>query len=119
MKILKNFKKIMGGILIGFISGLLGAGGGMLAVPILEKTGIKGKDAHANAVAIILPVALTGAIFYLLDGRVKISDATPYMIFGVIGAITATFVLKKISVFWLKILFSLFMIWAGVRLIFK
>lgn len=119
MKILKNFKKIISGIFVGFISGLLGAGGGMLAVPLLEKTGIKGKDAHANAVAVILPLALTGAVFYLLDGRVKINDATPYMFFGVIGSVAATFVLKKISVVWLKVLFSLFMVWAGVRLIIK
>ena len=109
----------MGGIITGFVSGLLGAGGGMLAVPILEKSGIKGKDAHANAVAVILPLAAVSAVFYLLDGRVKISDATPYMFFGVIGSVAATFVLKKISVVWLKVLFSLFMIWAGVRLLIK
>ncbi len=119
MNNLKNFKKIAGGIFIGFISGLLGAGGGMLAVPILEKAGIKGKEAHANAVAVILPIALASAVFYLLDGRVKLTDAVPFMFFGVIGSITATVVLKKISVIWLKVLFSLFMIWAGVRLIIK
>ena len=38
------------GLGIGLINGLLGAGGGMLAVPLLKKMGLSQKQAHANAV---------------------------------------------------------------------
>ena len=43
------------GFFIGIINGLLGAGGGMLAVPALKKLGLSQKDAHRNALAVILP----------------------------------------------------------------
>ena len=35
------------GLAIGIINGLLGAGGGMIAVPLLQKLGLDRKQAHA------------------------------------------------------------------------
>ena len=40
------------GLLTGIVSSLLGAGGGMIAVPSLKKAGLETKEAHANAVAV-------------------------------------------------------------------
>ncbi len=120
--ILKNKPKILSfafGIAIGIANGMLGAGGGMIAVPALKKTGLDQKDAHANAVAVILPVALISSIFYYIEGRVVLTDALPFIPAGVIGSLFATFLLKKISPVWLKGIFSGFMIWAGVRLFLR
>ncbi len=110
---------IFGSILIGFVNGLLGAGGGMLAVPVLEKHGIKRKNAHASAVAAILPISLLSAVLYLMNGSVTVGDAVKYIPWGLIGAALGTFVLKKLPDKWLRIIFSLFMIWAGIRIFMR
>ena len=51
----ENIKKIFAGVCIGIVNGLFGAGGGMIAVPILKYMGFERKDAHKNAIAVILP----------------------------------------------------------------
>lgn len=122
--LVKNMKKnkilsFAFGIAIGIANGMLGAGGGMIAVPALKKTGLDQRKAHANAVAVILPVAVVSSIVYYIEGRMSIADALPFIPAGVIGSLLATFILKKISPIWLKGIFSAFMIWAGVRLFLK
>lgn len=106
------------GLFSGIINGLLGAGGGMLAVPTL-KTQIEPKKAHATTVAIIMPMCLVSSIWYLIAGRVTVRDALPYAPYGVIGAIIGAFFLTKIKANQLRIIFSLLMIWAGIRMIIK
>ena len=122
VKVMKKKSKILSfafGIAIGIANGMLGAGGGMIAVPALKRTGLEQRKAHANAVAVILPVAAISSIVYYIEGRMNIADALPCMPAGVIGSLVATVLLKKISPVWLKGIFSAFMIWAGVRLFLK
>ena len=52
------------GALVGIVNVLLGAGGGILAVPILKKCGLTQKQAQANAVAVILPLTIISFIIY-------------------------------------------------------
>lgn len=108
-----------GGFLIGVVNGLLGAGGGMLAVPLLKKLGFSQKQAHANAVAIILPITVGSAALYLARDYVNLSAAWPYVPTGLLGAIIGTYLLKKLSPFWLKKLFGGFMVYAGLRLLLR
>ena len=112
-------KKFLYGLLIGIVNILLGAGGGMLTVPFYKKMGLSQKQAQINAVATILPISMVSAFIYLYNGNVKISDAYVYLIPGLIGSIIGTFLIKKISNKILNIVFSLFMIWAGMRLLFR
>ena len=48
----------LSGILIGALNSFFGAGGGIIAVPVLEKSGLLKKESHANAVAVILPISI-------------------------------------------------------------
>lgn len=107
------------GVLIGVVNGLFGAGGGMVAVPILKKIGLSQKEAHANAIAVIVPVTFVSATLYLLRGSVEFKDAFSYVPTGVIGALLGTFCLKKISPLWLKRIFGVFMVYAGIRLFLR
>ena len=107
------------GVIIGLVNGMLGAGGGMVAVPMLSKLGLDAKSAHANAVAVILPITAVSAALYLFKGYVDIGSAWVYMPTGVIAAGIGTLVLKKISPVWLKRIFGGFMVYAGVRLLLK
>lgn len=121
MKLSKNRNLLIAvsGLAIGAVNGLLGAGGGMIAVPLLKKLELEQKSAHANAVAIILPISILSAVLYLIKGYVNIADALPYIPAGIIGAIIGTYFLKKISPVWLKRFFGGFMIYAGIRLLVK
>ena len=103
----------------GFANGLLGAGGGMLAVPILKKCGLEQKKCHSGSVAVIMPLSMLSAAMYIKSGSVDITDALTYIPWGIIGAVIGTVALKKISNAWLRRLFSCFMIWAGVKLLMR
>jgi iron complex transport system substrate-binding protein len=63
------------GFLVGVLNGFLGAGGGMLAVPLLKKQGLAQKQAHATAIAVIFPLTLVSAAVYVLGGKVNLPDA--------------------------------------------
>lgn len=118
-KIKDGLKNGVQGIAVGLVNGVFGAGGGMLAVPLLKKSGLDQKSAHANAVAVILPITVISAILYILKGKVALSDSFTYIPTGLIGAVIATFALKKISNKWLRRIFGVFMIYAGIRLLIK
>lgn len=112
-------KNAFSGLLIGIVNGMLGAGGGMIAVPLLKKSGMEQKQAHANAVAVILPISFVSTVIYLINKSVKLGDALSFMPAGVVGSVVATLLLKKISPVYLKIIFGGFMVWAGVRMLIK
>ena len=122
MKTINTKKKrfaYLGSLLIGFINGLLGAGGGMLAVPLLKKAGAEQKQAHATSIALILPLCLFSVTLYIVSGKVSFSDAAGYLPAGAIGAVIGAFLLSKIKDSWLRKIFALFIIWSGVRMWFR
>ena len=54
------------GCAVGIANSVFGGGGGMLAVPLLEKTGMPSQRAHATAILVILPVSLLTFILYAI-----------------------------------------------------
>ena len=109
----------LGGAITGAVNGMLGSGGGMIAVPLLKKSGLNQKQAQANAIAVILPISILSAAIYTLRGNMKIADAFPYIPGGIIGTAIGTFCLSKISSVWLKRIFGAFMVYAGIRLLLR
>ena len=107
------------GFAIGLVNGILGAGGGMIAVPLLKKAGLTQKESHVNAIGIILPITIVTASIYLYKGNVTLNQAFVYMPTGVFGAVLGTYLLKKISPLWLKRIFGALMLYAGGRLLLK
>ena len=107
---------LLGGAAVGVINGLLGAGGGMIAVPVLSKLGSSRKEAHAGAVMMIFFLSLFSAAFYLFDGRLKIESALPYLPGGVVGAIVGALLLNKLPDKIIRKTFAVFMVYTGVRL---
>lgn len=115
----KHIKSASFGIAVGLVNGVFGAGGGMLAVPLLKKSGLDQKSAHANAVAVILPITVISAIMYLVKGTVHLRDSLAFVPTGLLGSVIATFLLKNFSNKWLQKIFAAFMIYAGVRLLMR
>ncbi|MDE7395914.1 MAG: TSUP family transporter, partial [Clostridiales bacterium] len=67
-----------GGLVIGFINGFFGGGGGMLCVPLLEKViGVPTKQAHATAILVILPVSIASAVVYAISGTFSLLPVLP------------------------------------------
>lgn len=116
---MKKLKLMAGGLLVGIVNALFGAGGGMIAVPLLTKNGLTQKEAQATAVSVILPLSTVTCIIYFVRGNLNFHDALPYILPGLAGAVIGSFLLKKIPDKILKKIFALFMIWAGARLILK
>lgn len=56
------------GIIIGFLSTLLGIGGSVMTIPYLRNKGMRMLNAVALATPLGLPIAIVGAISYLITG---------------------------------------------------
>lgn len=115
---MKN-KTFVYAVAVGFINTLFGAGGGMIAVPLLKKLGLEQKSAQATTICIILPLTVISCVIYIIKGYVTLSDALPYLVPGVCGSILGVSVFKKLPNKLLKKAFAVFMLWAGIRLITK
>lgn len=114
----KAFKALLG-VLIGFTNIVAGSCGGIVAVEALKKEGIEQTKAHATAIAVILPLTFVSAVMYTVRGNVRISDSLVYLLPGLAGAAAGSFLLPKIPRNILGKAFSLFIIYAGVRMILK
>lgn len=118
MIILKHLKKI-GGFCCGLLNGMFGSGGGLVAVPLLEKQGIEAKSAHATSVAIIFVLSFLSTIIYSMNGNIDFTSAMSYIPFGIIGAVAGATLLKKIPSSLLRRGFAVIMIISAIRILLR
>jgi len=117
MKKLKSSWAI--GIVIGFVNGLFGAGGGSLLVPALEKLKkYETHKAHATTVAVILPLSVVSALIYIWGVDVQWSYVLWVSAGGILGGLVGAKWLSKLDAMWLNILFGLFLGFGAVRMLF-
>lgn len=107
------------GIITGLANGLFGSGGGIIAVPMLKKSGLKTKEAHATSIAITLPLSIVSSIFYFNVIKDIFSDTLIIIIIGLAGSLLGGFFMKKIPSKYLKKAFGIILIISGIRLFFK
>jgi len=107
------------GIVVGFINGLFGAGGGSLLVPALEKFAkFETHMAHATTVAVILPLSVLSAVVYIWGVDVDWWVVLWVSAGGVVGGIVGAKLLARLAGFWLNILFGAFLAAGAVRMLF-
>lgn len=110
---------VLSGALVGLVNGFLGAGGGMLAVPVLTfVAGLSDKKAHATAIALILPLCAVSALVYALNGAGEYMGDLPAVAGVFVGGIAGALLLKKASPDLLRELFYGVMMFAGIKMIF-
>lgn len=107
---------LLGGLVIGAVNGIFGAGGGALAVPMLQKSGLSPKEAHAGAIGVILPITLLSVALYVMAGSASLEDAYPFLPGTLLGSVAGALFLKKITSRWLKGAFGAMLIFAGIRM---
>lgn len=114
----RRFAPYLCGAAAGLVNGMLGAGGGMLLLPLLAKTtDLKQHELFACSVCVILPLSLVSAGVYLLRGGSFLPEAVPYLIGGAAGGVIAGLTLKKLPTEWLRRVLGAFILWGGVRLL--
>lgn len=120
----------MAGIVIGSLSSLVGIGGGSLSVPFLVWCNVSMKKAIATSAACGLPIALAGAVGFVLTGwqaPLLPSYSSGYLYWPAALAISITSVLfaplgakltQHFPVLLLKRLFALFLLLVGIKMLF-
>jgi uncharacterized membrane protein YfcA len=113
------FLLMLGGAFIGFVNGFFGAGGGMLAVPVLCFIAkLPEKLAHATAISVILPLSIVSSVVYIKNGALDLNIFPPVLIGTLIGGILGAALLIKLNNKILASIFYIAMFAAGLRLIF-
>ena len=115
----KKLKLLLCGGIIGALTGFFGSGGGLFAVPLLEKVGLEPQNAHSTSLAITLPLSAISSIFYFSSESLNLSEAIKYIPLGIIGAVVGAKLLFKISGKLLRKIFAIVMIVAGVRILWS
>ncbi len=116
----KRYLKYMAiGMVTGIVNGLFGSGGGSVAVPAMTLLlGAEEHKAHASAIAIILPLTVVSAFFYISNGFIDWNITWKVILGGMIGGYIGAGLLKKCPANVLRKIFALFMIIAALRMIF-
>ena len=114
----KNAQRLVCGGAVGLANSLFGGGGGMIAVPMLAKTGMDEKRAHATAILLILPVSLVSFFFYFFRGLYDFSVLIPTAIGVSVGGALGAKLLGKLPVKMVNLLFALLQLTAGIFLFF-
>ena len=118
-----NMKKdfifeILAGLFAGIVSGFFGAGGGMILVPfltlILKKEEV---EARATTILCIFFMVLTSSIFYYKQNSIDWMIAIKASIGGIIGGFIGSKLLIKLDKDILQIIFIIFLIYSGVKMI--
>ena len=114
----EKFTSITCGVAVGAANSLFGGGGGMLAVPLLQKTGLSEKRAHATAILVILPISLVSFLIYAFRGFCNFQVLIPTAIGGFVGGELGAKLLNKLPVKAVNLSFAALQLLAGVFLFF-
>ena len=110
--------KVLIGFFSGIVSGLFASGGGMIIVPafiyVLKMNDV---EARATSVLCILPMVVTSGIFFYRNNYMDWKTGMFCAVGGIIGGIVGAKLLNKIETKYLKIAFTIFLIYASYRML--
>lgn len=109
---------ILLGLAAGLLSGSIGVGAGIIMVPVMSMMAYGQKEAQGVALAVMVPMALMGAIRYKLNPEIKINDFAIIMIAigGVAGAFFGAQIAASLPANLLRKIFAGFLVIAAVKM---
>ena len=122
---MKNQKQLKNGLIkcvfaliVGFINGFFGGGGGLVCVPTLEKVyKLPTKKAHATAIGIMLPLSIITSLIYIFNNSINLLMCSSVTIGVLLGGLVGAVLLKKIKGSVIRWLFIIVLFSAGVRML--
>ena len=111
--------QLLCGTLVGAANSLFGGGGGMIAVPLLQKTGMREKIAHATAILVILPISLLSFLVYASRGYFRADVLIPTALGVSFGGYLGARLLGNLSTEKVNLTFSLLQLLAGLFMLFS
>ena len=100
----------------GLVNGLLGAGGGMILLPLLTFfAGTELSNPFPVSVAVMLPLTIVSLLVSGLPADFSWETALPCLLGSALGGIFAGIWGKKLSVLWLHRALGVLILWGGVR----
>lgn len=87
----------------------------MLCVPLLEAVGLDTKRAHATALFVILPICITSATIYIINGYFDLTAVLCAVIGVCLGGAAGAAMLDKLDSTAVALIFSALMIAIGVK----
>ena len=116
MSLKKQMLCALAGFTAGAVTGLFGAGGGMVLGPLLGLLTDLEEDAiFPSSVSIILPICFVCLGFTAVKGALPWKEAFPYLIGSTVGGIAAGIWGKRIPVLWLHRILGALILWGGFR----
>lgn len=113
----KWWKAAATGIAAGFLNGLFGSGGGMVAVPMFKKSGLSVKEAHATSVLMMAALSAASAGLYLFSGRLEFGEALGFIPAGIVGGIAGSLLFKNIKSVILRRIFGAFIVFSALKIL--
>jgi hypothetical protein len=104
--------------LVGWVNGLFGGGGGMIAVPTMQSYLSFGKKcSHAAAICVIAPICILSSLSYIACGYAKANIILPCAIGYSIGGFCGAGLLINLSDSVIDWLFMSVMATAGIVMV--
>jgi uncharacterized membrane protein YfcA len=108
------------GITAGYLSGLLGVGGGFVLVPCLKKfTDLPMKAIVATSLGVLAIVSTGGAFVSLVSGNLNIIIAVPFALGALLGLIFGKHLESRMSGTRVQQVFSIFAFMAALNLMYQ
>ncbi len=114
-----NKKIAVAGIVSGFLNGLFGSGGGVLAVLFLRTIIGDERKVHASATLMILMMSIVSFIFYAANGNIEWETGLMLVPGGIVGAVLGSMFLKDINTTVLSRLFGGLIALSGAVMLFR
>ncbi len=113
----RKLKIGLAGIVSGFLNGLFGSGGGVVAVMFLRPLLGDEKKAHASATLMILVMSLVSFTLYAIYGQVPWQEGLLFVPGGIVGSVIGTKLLKDMGSVALRRVFGAVLVISGVVMI--
>ncbi len=98
----------------GAVNGLLGTGGGMIFLPLLQILASPNEEElFPTSVAVMLPISLISLI--MIGFPRELAPVLPFLLGSAAGGIPAGILAKKIPTVWLHRLLGVLILWGGIR----
>jgi len=107
----------------GMMNGFAGTGGGIILYFVLKflnkNKNVNIKDIMATTISAVIPMSIISSIIYMIKGKMIYKELLTYLPAALIGGIIGAFLLEKLKFKFVKKLFSVMIIYAGIRMMFK